>query len=493
MFYANPAAIPFHVTLHDGSAQISDFGNGFATFNILDSNKLFSAIPGISGSRTVVEQWSLQPVTDDTALKLLQRAYHCALGRPDPFDPDFANDLANELKKQIAVTEDLKNSSRVFYDMQMENALRRHIEHEQLAMAEKITQLSEAIKKELDPTTRDALQRALDTAASTRLSATASAATYGTFDAATQTTSDAGCSICDTEESECIELLICGKNQCRRCPDNRPSGCTCSRLPSVECEECKNGAKCPTGFYELENPLYVRTGATIKWYVPGCDEHCPKQGKLEEQKCPPDAPGPFYVIETCCCDDHKCGEPDAKQRDAKCGTWTGFALQPDPFRFQVMVTKCIPGSVTFSSPSGPEGIAYQIWQVDCNKDGCKCGEPPPKCLICSGRVIVFGALRSPLTVEVCRQVREVKEDISKIKSIQSGWFSVGTCKPKTHCLVGEYSYCGCKYYAWVNEGGQEELSKFTLTVLKFGALLKEAQVVGIAGGVKFFPGGGLNR
>src|SRR5580700_1860725 len=64
MFSKNPSAIPFHINVRDGSAQIADTGSagligGFGR----SMGYLASGTPSLSGSRTVVDQWSMVPIT----------------------------------------------------------------------------------------------------------------------------------------------------------------------------------------------------------------------------------------------------------------------------------------------------------------------------------------------------------------------------------------------------------------------------------------------
>ena len=101
MLHDNPTALPSMVNIRDGSSQIQDLGSATATLFLDAHNNL---PPNIAGSRTVVQQWGLRPVADDTELKLIRLAYQRALGSNVSlqFDHDFANDLAHELKNQIA-------------------------------------------------------------------------------------------------------------------------------------------------------------------------------------------------------------------------------------------------------------------------------------------------------------------------------------------------------------------------------------------------------
>jgi hypothetical protein len=104
MFAANPYAMPAHVAIRDGSAQIQDFGQATSGLDIAGAVKTSL---GLTGSRTVVEQWGVSPVTDDIEVRIIQVAYQRALGWPVVMDYDTANDLARELCKQTAETSDI--------------------------------------------------------------------------------------------------------------------------------------------------------------------------------------------------------------------------------------------------------------------------------------------------------------------------------------------------------------------------------------------------
>jgi hypothetical protein len=97
--HTDPFALPSQSNLHDGTAQLQT--NAGANITLFRSSML---PPSLNGSRTIVEQWSVRPVTDDTALKLLRLAYQRALGMPVSLvtEEGLANDLAHDLKKQIA-------------------------------------------------------------------------------------------------------------------------------------------------------------------------------------------------------------------------------------------------------------------------------------------------------------------------------------------------------------------------------------------------------
>ena len=91
--------------------------------------------------------------------------------------------------------------------------------------------------------------------------------------------------------------------------------------------------------------------------------------------------------------------------------------------------------------------------------------------------------RSPLARNVCRKIETIQRDLARI---QPGWFHVGRRRdvPKDACYVGK---CGHSY-VWVCPDGREELTEFTLTVLKLSSLIKETQTLINPGSVKFSPG-----
>jgi hypothetical protein len=101
-FAGNPYALPRPVTLHDGRAQITD--NGSILGQVITGRFL-----QIGGQRTVVDQWSMLPITNDVSLRLLRTAYRRALGSHDDlYTANLANDFAQELEKQTYQVDDLR-------------------------------------------------------------------------------------------------------------------------------------------------------------------------------------------------------------------------------------------------------------------------------------------------------------------------------------------------------------------------------------------------
>jgi hypothetical protein len=72
--------------------------------------------------------------------------------------------------------------------------------------------------------------------------------------------------------------------------------------------------------------------------------------------------------------------------------------------------------------------------------------------------------------------------------ITPGWFYAGTKHdvPRNACYVGCYK----DRYAWVMPDGLQQLSQFTVKILKFSDLIKERTVLTVPGGPRFTPSAG---
>ncbi|HEX4132543.1 MAG TPA: hypothetical protein VHZ24_21100 [Pirellulales bacterium] len=114
-FADNPFALPWHVTLREGTTQITDSASGGA---LLDFGPPAVTQPQLFGSRTVVAQWGMSPVIDATELQLLGIAYRRAFGAPEMPSPELLDELAHELKDQFASNSDLRDESDWFYEIE---------------------------------------------------------------------------------------------------------------------------------------------------------------------------------------------------------------------------------------------------------------------------------------------------------------------------------------------------------------------------------------
>jgi hypothetical protein len=115
LFATNPSALPWHVNLREGTTQITDSASAGA---LVDLGPPAVTQPQIFGSRTAVAQWGMSPVIDSTELQLLRVAYRRAHGSGDMPSPDLLEELAHELKDQMASNSDLRNESEVFYELE---------------------------------------------------------------------------------------------------------------------------------------------------------------------------------------------------------------------------------------------------------------------------------------------------------------------------------------------------------------------------------------
>ena len=116
---ANPGAMPWHASVSGGAAQVADTGQGLfsAGINLFNGSggTFTSYSPSAQFARTVVQQWSLAPITDGDTLRLLRIAYRRALGSPEMPGPELLDDLAHDLKRVIGATEDLRAETFLFY------------------------------------------------------------------------------------------------------------------------------------------------------------------------------------------------------------------------------------------------------------------------------------------------------------------------------------------------------------------------------------------
>ena len=112
-FSDNPGAMPWHVNLREGTTQVTDSLNGGAA---VDLGPPTNWLPQLFGSRTVVAQWGMAPVIDPIELKLLRVAYRRAVGIGEMPDEDTFQDLAHELKAQVANNPDLHDESELFFE-----------------------------------------------------------------------------------------------------------------------------------------------------------------------------------------------------------------------------------------------------------------------------------------------------------------------------------------------------------------------------------------
>ena len=113
LFSANPSALPWHVNVREGTTQITDSVSGGAAVELGPPPDW---LPQLFGSRTVVAQWGGAPVIDPLELRLLRIAYRRAHGSLEMPGPELIDELAHELKNQMAINSDLRDESELFYE-----------------------------------------------------------------------------------------------------------------------------------------------------------------------------------------------------------------------------------------------------------------------------------------------------------------------------------------------------------------------------------------
>jgi hypothetical protein len=119
MMYANRSALPWHVNLTSGTAQVTDFGSAALAMGFGRQMGLLRAYsPALSAQHTIVETWGLAPATNESNLKLLQKAYHNALGSREYLsnDEEFADDLGHDLAEQAHVSLENTNYQSLFME-----------------------------------------------------------------------------------------------------------------------------------------------------------------------------------------------------------------------------------------------------------------------------------------------------------------------------------------------------------------------------------------
>lgn len=113
LFAKNPAALPWHINLREGTTQLTD---SLSFGSLVDLGPPAVTQPQLFGSRTAVAQWGMSPVIDSIELQLLRVAYRRAFGADEMPSEELLEELAHELKDQLAMNVDLRNESELFYE-----------------------------------------------------------------------------------------------------------------------------------------------------------------------------------------------------------------------------------------------------------------------------------------------------------------------------------------------------------------------------------------
>ncbi len=99
MFTANPAVLPWHIRINDGTVQVNDEG-GMAELGVQ-----WGGTPGftrgIRAVRSVTEQWGAHAIIDPLAVKTLQDIYRQAIGLPPMPDPPILAQITAIEKQRL--------------------------------------------------------------------------------------------------------------------------------------------------------------------------------------------------------------------------------------------------------------------------------------------------------------------------------------------------------------------------------------------------------
>ena len=80
MMVRNPATVPNPVAINGGVVQINDIGTAIGNITGIPSgSRTFQYFLGLTGSRTVSEQWSLTPLQNPEKLRLMRYAFQLLL------------------------------------------------------------------------------------------------------------------------------------------------------------------------------------------------------------------------------------------------------------------------------------------------------------------------------------------------------------------------------------------------------------------------------
>ena len=98
----HPASLPYFAVIDEGTTQVQDQGNPTGGIGF-DPTGFAQASLGLSGSRTIADQWSQDPIKDPDRLKAMQYSYRWAMGDPGVAVPEVAETL-----KYFKVEDDLR-------------------------------------------------------------------------------------------------------------------------------------------------------------------------------------------------------------------------------------------------------------------------------------------------------------------------------------------------------------------------------------------------
>lgn len=512
-FACNPDAIPFHVTVHDGTAQITDNGS-------LASQVLSGASLTLGAQRTAVDQWSMTPVTDDITIRLLRVAYRRALymaGDLYTDDDDLANDLAHELKKQSVAVDDLRTTEYSAETPKLGGGGPLQLTIHPAPSINYLSLFNNTKLSDSDKTLlRDEVRRQVET--------------KGDVDA------------------EKLQVLVWSLT---RTPDWRQEDREAAleaalkdirqQIAEVRVEGGEKGQPYQIG-YSRQDILKYRTGfnsvvSANGQYIVFPWEHLGAGGAASGPTADvageqggrrnlsfirlPEAQVRLTLKNTSQYLERISGPIIADPFTASTPAVRFLATNPLTGRTQVIalsINAKMKSAGPDDRPDVEEKEAARFRRELCDVfgddyvtlSGGPLAKGVPVTITLLGQVAYTPAKDrkfapypgegdldieeeprylkvTPSAIELRRQVMDIEKDILEIKA---GWLGVGSSKhdvPKDACYVARWRDCGQERYIWVCPGFRKEFEEFTIKILNFSSLVKNVQITGAAG-VKYSPG-----
>jgi hypothetical protein len=496
MFYLNRAALPSLVTLKTGASQVGDTGTlGF--LGVTGNKGTFGNSPTIAGTRTIVDQWSSSPVTDDNNLLLLSKAFQSALGDHQWISEDDANDLAHDLSAQIGTTSDISVDRDTLNSIINPSVLSGVLAR--LTTPDRVrrnpppgTPEADDLRKEEDAELRTLGQRlakvneAINSGVTSTLDEKILVESYVFPDGdrlavRLMPVVNANDDIPE-QGKDLVNLVIVAK-----------VGQALHFGYDLRLMSWGDGSGVPTSGTNL---VIVGTDHNGLLHIRIFDATGKNVMDTDETKLPATQAGAILTFKQ-----RLPGlSPPLVLTDAEKAQ---LIREATSIAGQTLHFRIFDGDGVKVVDKDEGELREQAQQVEDLKKQLEILWPPHELTRSDkDRIIIkvgsiFGAttrLRRHFVPAEESATGLAKETIYRINDVQKtideihpGWLRWGPEKPKDACYAGHACFCGQECYVWVCPDGLEELSKFTRAVLKIGTTFKDVQVVTAPSGIQFAP------
>jgi hypothetical protein len=485
MFSLNPEALPSLLALKTGASQVGDTGSvGF--LGSTDLTHDWTSNPNFVGTRTIVDQWGAQPITDDNNLFLLSKAFRCALGRKDLIDEDDANDLAHDLNPQIGTTADMSvdrdTLNTIFSQNVVSSAMARFMPPDPARKnpppgTPGFESLHKARRDELEQVAQrlaDVSEIFCDTMTDT-LDHEILAKTYAfRFSRRLKVGFAKDVSEIPTSGQEDIIWVAAVKGglQLRIFDDEGKMAFDIQLIPSV-----RDGTEFRSTGKRLIIAAYVECVPYFRIFdADGIDIFEANGADVLNMSSGSQTPHTAPLADL------------GRQLDQLPSTKD---LTPSEKNRIIAAVVSLTDRSVLTKIKDIQDIYERSWRAP--EDVVW---PDKRKLIKSVVEItgLKGSLKERFEPYKYASTGLAKETIFRLNDAQktldeisTGWFRCGPKKPKNACYVGHACFCGRECYVWVCDDGLGELSKFTRAVLKLGNTFKDVQVVTMPTGIQFSP------